>query len=64
MSRRVILVIFYYFLSLHYVNHLYLDAIVSYMRKQAGPASIEVSQQEKWDKVKNNKQPLVIGYFR
>ena len=41
-----------------------LDAIVSYMRKQAGPASIEVSQQEKWDKVKNNKQPLVIGYFR
>ena len=41
-----------------------LDAIVAYMRKQAGPASVEVATQEKWDKVKNNKEALVIGYFR
>ena len=34
------------------------------MRKQAGPASIEVATQEKWDKVSNNKDALVIGYFR
>jgi len=39
------------------------DAIVAYMRKQAGPASVEVATQEKWDKVKNNKEALVIGYF-
>jgi len=34
------------------------------MRKQAGPASIEVTTQEKWDKISNNKDTLVIGYFR
>jgi len=39
------------------------DGIVAYMRKQAGPASIEVTTQEKWDKVSNNKDTLIIGYF-
>jgi len=39
------------------------DGIVAYMRKQAGPASIEVTTQEKWDKVSNNKDTIVIGYF-
>jgi len=39
------------------------DGIVAYMRKQAGPASIEVTTQEKWDKISNNKDTLIIGYF-
>jgi len=39
------------------------DGITAYMRKQAGPASIEVAELTKWAKVSANKEALVVGFF-
>ena len=33
------------------------------MRKQAGPASIEVAELTKWAKVSANKEAIVVGFF-
>lgn len=39
------------------------DGIVSYMRKQAGPASIEIAGLTKWAKVSQNTETLIVGFF-
>ena len=33
------------------------------MRKQAGPASIEVSSLTKWAKIAQNKETIIVGFF-
>jgi len=39
------------------------DGITAYMRKQSGPASTAIDSTSKWEKVSQNKQTIIVGFF-